>query len=125
MAVKGLVDRVGSGMINLIFFDNGGKLDLVGWEKTNQRALTWIKKTMPAIKSKLPWEEWPNRVVVVFVIFEGEHHISVEHIGQLVRTKRNGLEVYDPKEMPRDEGDAIERHVSDNWEIYRKIEGVM
>ena len=62
---------------------------------------------------------------VVFVIFEGEHRISVEHIGQLVRTERDDIQAYDPKELPREEGDAIELHVSDNWEIYRKVEGVM
>jgi hypothetical protein len=125
MPVRGLVDRVGSGMINLIFFERNGELKLVAWERTNQRAATWINKEVSTLEREVAWESWPEKIIVVFVIFEGEHQISVEHIGQLVREIKEESRGYEGKKLPREEGDLIEQHVSLNWETYKKLKGIM
>jgi len=147
---------VGYGMVNLIFFERSGNLELVHWERTNQRAINWIEKKFLDFQNNVPWEEWPHKIIAVFLVFKDEVNIEIVTIGQLVRTtefkkyfkielepfritpkttdldkiiapevKRDEIQLYKKMELPREEGDEIERHVIRNWPVYKELKGIM
>lgn len=133
MSVTGLVERVGSGMVNFIFFDNGKELKLVGWPTTNQMAWIWIERKLIDLSENVPWEEWPHKIVVVFVIFQSEVRIEISKVSQLVRTSREfpsekGLidtPVYKFREPTDEEYTRVTKQIIENWPTYQKLEGVI
>ena len=121
MSIRGLVDRIGSGMINFIFFERGGELELVAREKTNQKAWAWIQKKVIDLTNNVPLKEWPDKILTVFIVIQDENNISVLQVTQLVCTTKQ----YKYKDLTSEEVSRISEYVIRNWPDYRELKGVL
>ena len=124
MSIRGLVDRIGSGMINFIFFEYGGDLELVAWEKTNQKAWIWIQRKISNLKDAVPLDNWPSKMVLVFVVVHDKDDISILEVKQLVYTTNMDI-AYMYEDTTSEDTIRIAEHVVSNWPDYRELKGVL
>lgn len=149
MDQKELISRVGSGVVNLIFFqfNEEDPLELIYWTPTNQAAWMWVQQFVVEQQTKA-YSLCAN-IVVAFVLIKSEDEIELLQTTRLVPTTQHevyfemgldshGDEVrgarkiketlsYEFREVDPEFAQSVSSHISRNWPtyMYRELKGVL